>query len=632
MIDERHKAILPPSVWGDGKPEGVRGGRQERMADGGGRPGSFSTPSPAGAWGSLAGRRQRLHRFLHLAFHLRLSADLAGVLGQGLPGLRPALWPHPGGLRKGQRQFRPGGASRPRSPSTSPRPSGRSRRSRVTPVRLQLRSLPPRLPGGRLRQIHPPLRGAHFPRPHEGRLVEPRRRHGRRLRRPHELRRRPPLLGVPVGRARRRQLRGHHRGPQRRRLQRARSRSNGRTSAWTGSTGQPRPPPSSASWTFQRAPPSTPPSRRRSHEAQTSLRNDRRRPGAFIGAVHRIAAAMDGQAELVAGAFSSDPARSRASGADLFLAPPGLRHLRRDGEARRRPGRPADRLDFVVIVTPNHQHFGPAKLFLEAGFNVVCDKPVTFNLAEAVEAARDRPADGKVFVLTHNYTGNAMVKQARELVKGRRPRPDPQGGGRVPQGWLSTRLEKRPARSRPPGAPIPSAAARPAASATSAPTPRTSPATSPGSGSIRSAPTSRPSSRAASSTTTATSWSASRAARRGCSTPRRSAWARRTTSHPRLRHQGGPGVAPGASRTSWSVKYPDQAGRRSGGAATATWARRPSARPASPPATPRATSRPSATSTARPFARSRPKVPGRKPPRDLDFPTIDDGVAGHGLH
>ncbi len=105
--------------------------------------------------------------------------------------------------------------------------------------------------------------------------------------------------------------------------------------------------------------------------------------GAFIGAVHRLAAVMDGQAELVAGAFSADAARSRLSGADLRLDPArvyGSYAEMAGAEAAMPAGR---RLDFVVIVTPNHQHFPPAKLFLESGFNVVCDKPVTFNLAEA---------------------------------------------------------------------------------------------------------------------------------------------------------------------------------------------------------------------------------------------------------
>ena len=118
--------------------------------------------------------------------------------------------------------------------------------------------------------------------------------------------------------------------------------------------------------------------------------------GAFIGAVHRIAAQMDGQAELVAGAFSSDPARSQASGADLHLDPArvyGSYAEMAEAEAAR-PA--AERLDFIVIVTPNHQHFPPAKLFLEKGFNVVCDKPVTFNLKEARDLQKIVARSGKV--------------------------------------------------------------------------------------------------------------------------------------------------------------------------------------------------------------------------------------------
>jgi predicted dehydrogenase len=163
--------------------------------------------------------------------------------------------------------------------------------------------------------------------------------------------------------------------------------------------------------------------------------------GAFIGAVHRIAAGMDGRAELVAGAFSSDPGRSRASGAELLL-PPGRVYDSYAAMARAEAAQPADqRLDFVVIVTPNHEHFRPAKLFLELGFNVICDKPVTFNLAEARALKRIVARTKKVFVLTHNYTANAMVIQARDLVRSGHL-------GRVrkvvveyPQGWLSQRLE-----------------------------------------------------------------------------------------------------------------------------------------------------------------------------------------------
>ncbi len=164
--------------------------------------------------------------------------------------------------------------------------------------------------------------------------------------------------------------------------------------------------------------------------------------GAFIGAVHRIAAQMDGQAELVAGAFSSDPARSTASGADLFLDPARVYgsyvEMARAEAARAK----ADRLDFIVIVTPNHQHFPPAKLFLEAGFNVVCDKPATFDLAEAVALRKIVKKTGKVFALTHNYTGNVMVKQARELVRSGHLGAIRKVVVEYPQGWLSTALEK----------------------------------------------------------------------------------------------------------------------------------------------------------------------------------------------
>ena len=164
--------------------------------------------------------------------------------------------------------------------------------------------------------------------------------------------------------------------------------------------------------------------------------------GAFIGAVHRIAAQMDGQAELVAGAFSSDPARSAASGEDLFLDPSrvyGSYVEMAAAEAKKPAGQ---RIDFVVIVTPNHQHFPPAKLFLEAGFNVVCDKPVTFDLKEAVALKKIVAKTRKVFALTHNYTGNTMVKQARDLVRSGKLGTIRKVVVEYPQGWLSTALEK----------------------------------------------------------------------------------------------------------------------------------------------------------------------------------------------
>lgn len=164
--------------------------------------------------------------------------------------------------------------------------------------------------------------------------------------------------------------------------------------------------------------------------------------GAFIGAVHRIAAQMDGQAELVAGAFSSDPQRSRDSAADLFIAPGRAYGDYREmatAEAARPDG---ERLDFVVIVTPNDQHFPVATLFLEHGFNVVCDKPATLDLREALALRETVARSGKVFVLTHNYAGNAMVKQARELARGGALGTLRKVVVEYSQGWLSRDIER----------------------------------------------------------------------------------------------------------------------------------------------------------------------------------------------
>lgn len=163
--------------------------------------------------------------------------------------------------------------------------------------------------------------------------------------------------------------------------------------------------------------------------------------GAFIGGVHRIAAIMDGQAELVAGAFSSDAKRSKASGQDLFLDPQRVYGSYR-AMAKAEAAKPADeRLDFIVIVTPNHQHFPPAKLFLEAGFNVVCDKPVTFDVKEARALKKIVAKTGKVFALTHNYTGNVMVKQAREFVRKGKLGKIRKVVVEYPQGWMASALE-----------------------------------------------------------------------------------------------------------------------------------------------------------------------------------------------
>ena len=164
--------------------------------------------------------------------------------------------------------------------------------------------------------------------------------------------------------------------------------------------------------------------------------------GAFIGAVHRIAAGMDGQAELVAGAFSSEARRSRLSGADLFLDPRRVYGSYREMAAAERALPPESRLDFVVIVTPNDQHFPVAKLFLESGFHVVCDKPATWNLAQATQLRAIVRRTKRIFALTHNYTGNAMVKQARELVRAGKLGTIRKVVVEYPQGWLSGPLER----------------------------------------------------------------------------------------------------------------------------------------------------------------------------------------------
>jgi predicted dehydrogenase len=155
--------------------------------------------------------------------------------------------------------------------------------------------------------------------------------------------------------------------------------------------------------------------------------------GAFIGAVHRIAAQMDGQA---------DPERALASGADLFLDRSRI-YRSYEEMAGAEAERDADvRLDFVVIVTPNHQHFAPARLFLESGFNVVCDKPVTLTLAEARALKKVVDRSGRILALSHNYTGNAMVKAARDLVRNGQLGTIRKVVVEYPQGWLATPLER----------------------------------------------------------------------------------------------------------------------------------------------------------------------------------------------
>jgi predicted dehydrogenase len=162
--------------------------------------------------------------------------------------------------------------------------------------------------------------------------------------------------------------------------------------------------------------------------------------GAFIGNVHRIAARLDGQYDLVAGALSAEPERARASALDLGIAPDRT-YDDFAAMARAEASRP-DRIDVVSIVAPNHVHHAAARTFLDAGFNVICDKPLTRTLEEAEDLAAAVARSGKLFVLTHNYTGYPMVRQAREMVAA-----GELGTLRVvqveyPQDWLTVRLEE----------------------------------------------------------------------------------------------------------------------------------------------------------------------------------------------
>ena len=162
--------------------------------------------------------------------------------------------------------------------------------------------------------------------------------------------------------------------------------------------------------------------------------------GAFIGAVHRIAARLDDRWELVAGAFSSDPERARASAEALHVAPDRAYAdvaALTAGEVARQ-----DRVDAVAIVTPNHLHAAAAMACIEAGLPVICEKPMTHRLEDAIALAALVERRGVPFLLTHNYTGYPLVRQAREMVA-----EGVIGAIRVvqveyPQDWLTTRLEE----------------------------------------------------------------------------------------------------------------------------------------------------------------------------------------------
>ena len=162
---------------------------------------------------------------------------------------------------------------------------------------------------------------------------------------------------------------------------------------------------------------------------------------AFIGGVHRLAMRLDGKIELVAGAFSSNPEKAKLSGEDLLLDSKRVYadyHTMAREESRLPAG---ERIDFVSVVTPNRTHVPVAKAFLEAGFNVVCDKPLAFDLDEALALREVVRKTGKVFALTHNYTGYPMVKEARELVRSGELGEILKVVAEYPQGWLIKPIE-----------------------------------------------------------------------------------------------------------------------------------------------------------------------------------------------
>lgn len=165
--------------------------------------------------------------------------------------------------------------------------------------------------------------------------------------------------------------------------------------------------------------------------------------GAFIGRVHATAAVMDNRAVLVAGCLSSNPERAKASAPDYDI-PPERAYTSIQELVQKELALPAEqRIDFVSVATPNHTHYEIARAAIDAGFNVVCDKPMTFDLpqAEALMEAVER--SGVVFVLTHNYTGHPLVRQAREMILNGELGEINAIRAHYIQGWLRTRLEQQ---------------------------------------------------------------------------------------------------------------------------------------------------------------------------------------------
>jgi len=164
-------------------------------------------------------------------------------------------------------------------------------------------------------------------------------------------------------------------------------------------------------------------------------------PGAFIGPVHRMAATMDGEAEIIAGCFSSDPEKSTQTGKDLCLNPARVYGSYEEMVQKEAELPEDERIDFVSVVTPNVTHVPVSKAFCEAGFNVICDKPMAMSLEQAKELKQTVEESGRIFALTHNYTGYPMVKQAQHMVSAGELGTVNKIVVEYPQGWLSGMLK-----------------------------------------------------------------------------------------------------------------------------------------------------------------------------------------------
>jgi predicted dehydrogenase len=165
-------------------------------------------------------------------------------------------------------------------------------------------------------------------------------------------------------------------------------------------------------------------------------------PGAFIGDVHRKAAIMDGGVNFVSGTFSRDKSKSQEAGQSYYIQPKRIFHDYKNMIEYELTLPSKDRIDFIAITTPNNSHHQIAMDFLDAGFHVMCEKPMTFNVEEALSLQQKVNGTGLVFGLMHNYTGYPLVKLARDLV-----RKGELGNIRkivvqYPQGWLTTPLEE----------------------------------------------------------------------------------------------------------------------------------------------------------------------------------------------